>query len=154
MFKHGGKKTHCCKKCSYTSIKASNLKRHNLVHSGETPIVCKQCNYSCIRGDHLKQNMRIHTGEAGWDKIPSLAEIFFGRLPLYLFTFYTKKVLKKWKNHKFKFWMIFIVFLWLFLPIQFYNSKYWKNGVKMSQINVKYINLPISSFQKRFKSKK
>ena len=50
--------------------------------------------------------------------------------------------------------MIFVVFCDFFLPIQFYNSKYWKNGVKMSQINVKYINLPISSFQKRFKSKK
>ena len=132
MNKHGGKKTHCCKKCSYTSIKASNLKLHNLFHSGKTPIVCKQCNYSCIRGDHLKQHMRIHTGEKPfvckqckysctrsgslkvhmlshsreqlgepsekkfgqtWDfvptrgrgsrPIPTLAEIFFGRLPIF-----------------------------------------------------------------------
>ena len=72
----------------------------------------------------------------------------------YLFTFYTMKILKKIKITGFNFGWFSLFFCDLFLPIRFYNSKYWKNGVKMSQINVKYINLPIPSFLKRVRSKK
>ena len=49
--------------------------------------------------------------------------------------------------------MIFVVFLLLFFNNSVLQLKILKNGVKMSQINVKYINLPKPSFLKRFESK-
>ena len=35
MLQHDGKKPHSCNQCGYSTISASQLKTHMLVHSGE-----------------------------------------------------------------------------------------------------------------------
>ena len=87
MIQHGGKKSHSCNLCGYSTTSASKLKRHMLVHriqsclavrfpevrnrkrteggpvhSGEKPVVCKQCNFSCTWAGSIKIHMLIHSG--------------------------------------------------------------------------------------------
>ena len=87
MIQHGGKKSHSCNLCGYSTTSASKLKRLMLVHrsqsclavrfpelrnrkgteggpvhSGEKPVVYIQCNFSCTRTGSLKIHMLIHSG--------------------------------------------------------------------------------------------
>ena len=60
----GGKsnhKRHCCEKCESSFIRASEKKRHMLIHSGERPNRCEGCGYTCGRINQLKTHKLIHS---------------------------------------------------------------------------------------------
>ena len=92
MIQHGGKKSHSCNLCGYSTTSASKLKRHMLVHrnqsclavwfaevcnrkgakggllhSGKKPVVHTQCNFSCTTACHLKIHNQIHLGEMSFN---------------------------------------------------------------------------------------
>ena len=57
------KKKHNCNQCNFSTVKASTLKRHKLVHSSEKSFSCSQCKYSCTTAGDLKKHLLIHSGE-------------------------------------------------------------------------------------------
>ena len=52
-----------CDLCGYSTSKASNFKRHKIIHSGEKPYKCGSCDYSCTTNDSLKKHSYTHTGD-------------------------------------------------------------------------------------------
>ena len=60
-------KTHKCDKCSYSTVRASDLKRHiSAVHLEEKSYKCtyKNCEYSTIHTGNLKQHIStVHLKE-------------------------------------------------------------------------------------------
>ena len=64
---HDGKKTHSCNQCSYSNIKAANLKRHMLVHNVMKPFICKYCDYTCKTAGALKKHKLTHSGEKSFN---------------------------------------------------------------------------------------
>ncbi|GBM98617.1 Histone-lysine N-methyltransferase PRDM9 [Araneus ventricosus] len=58
---HDGR--HRCPECSYSSDKATHLRRHLLTHSGEKPHACPHCPKRFSRVDHLRTHLLLHTGQ-------------------------------------------------------------------------------------------
>ncbi|XP_065190009.1 zinc finger protein 626-like [Sycon ciliatum] len=57
------KTLHKCRKCPRQSKTASDLRRHDRVHTGERPFKCDVCSKHFSRSCTLKVHKRIHTGE-------------------------------------------------------------------------------------------
>ncbi|XP_065190004.1 zinc finger protein 32-like [Sycon ciliatum] len=57
------KTLHKCRECPRQFKKASNLRRHERVHTGERPFKCDVCSKSFSQSGNLLMHKRIHTGE-------------------------------------------------------------------------------------------
>ncbi|GIY69748.1 hypothetical protein CDAR_220191 [Caerostris darwini] len=49
-----------CLRCSYTTSRMDNLRRHELVHTGDRPFKCIFCSRSFTQRTHLKKHIRTH----------------------------------------------------------------------------------------------
>ena len=52
-----------CTLCNVKLSGASQLKKHETVHTGETPYACNQCAKSFSPAGDLTKHKRVHTGE-------------------------------------------------------------------------------------------
>jgi len=58
-----GKAKFACKVCNREFTQASNLRRHDLIHTGERPFDCETCNKKFSRLSDLRRHSLVHTGE-------------------------------------------------------------------------------------------
>ncbi|GFT81884.1 hypothetical protein NPIL_51371 [Nephila pilipes] len=54
------KKVHKCGFCTYSSVCASNVKKHLLIHTGEKPHKCDVCGYCFSNKSNLQRHSALH----------------------------------------------------------------------------------------------
>uniref|UniRef100_A0A672I5R8 CCCTC-binding factor (zinc finger protein) n=1 Tax=Salarias fasciatus TaxID=181472 RepID=A0A672I5R8_SALFA len=66
-YKHTHEKPFKCSMCDYSSVEASQIKRHIRSHTGERPFQCSLCSYASRDTYKLKRHMRTHSGEKPYE---------------------------------------------------------------------------------------
>lgn len=56
-------KIHRCELCTYRSLKFSDLRKHNRIHSGEKPYKCIYCSFACSQSSNLKTHTKKYHNE-------------------------------------------------------------------------------------------